>query len=64
MPGVPEDLDVFHLPHGQMKQIVHSIEDEASVHHFVVSHLNIIALHALYAFRAIALVFSASPTLE
>eukprot|EP00731_Ephydatia_muelleri_P001250 Em0001g1250a len=28
MPGVPEDLDVFHLPHGQMKQIVHSIEDE------------------------------------
>ena len=32
MPGVPEELDVFHLPHGQMKKIVRSIEDEVSSH--------------------------------
>ena len=30
MPTVPEELDVFHVPHDHMKQVVHDIEDQLS----------------------------------
>ena len=30
MPTVPEELDVFHVPHNHMKKVVHDIEDQLS----------------------------------
>lgn len=28
MPAVPEELDVFHVPHDHMKKVVYEIEDQ------------------------------------
>ena len=58
MPGVPEDLDVFHVPHGQMKKIVHCIEDEASVRHM---RINVTATAFHQKHWAMASVYFLSP---
>ncbi len=47
MPTVPEELDVFHVPHDHMKQVVHDIEDQLSRTNFHSAEDYMYLLHML-----------------